>query len=95
MFCNICQTEINNPFPHNCLSIGVKLTEEDPINPIHYKNHPSGIECIEITRHMNFNLGSAMKYLWRVDSKDDPITNLEKAVWYINDEIKLRKKELK
>ncbi len=65
----------------------------DPVNhPKHYTNHPSGVECIEITRHMGFNLGNAMKYIWRADLKNNAIEDLEKAVWYINDEIQKRKK---
>lgn len=60
----------------------------DPINPTHYRSHPSGIECIEITRHMNFNTGNAVKYLWRYLDKGDPIENLQKAQWYIDDEIR-------
>jgi hypothetical protein len=65
----------------------------DPVNhPKHYTAHPSGIECIEITRHMGFNLGNAMKYIWRADLKDNAIEDLEKAVWYIRDEIEKRKK---
>lgn len=61
-------------------------------HPQHYNSHASGIECIEIVRHMSFNVGNAMKYLWRADEKGAPIEDLEKAVWYINDEIKKRKK---
>lgn len=60
----------------------------DPINPDHYRRHPSGIECIEVTRHMNFNVGNAIKYLWRYMDKGDPIENLKKAQWYIDDEIR-------
>ena len=41
----------------------------DPTNPEHYKGHPSGIECIQITEHMNFNLGNAIKYIWRADAR--------------------------
>ena len=62
-------------------------------NPPHYTSHPSGIECIEITRHMGFNLGNAMKYIWRCDLKGEEIEDLEKAVWYIQDEINKRKLE--
>lgn len=58
-----------------------------PINPTHYRSHPSGVECIQITRHMNFNMGNAIKYIWRAGEKGDPITDLQKAAWYINDEI--------
>lgn len=62
--------------------------EADAINPSHYRSHPSGIECIEITRHLNFNVGNAIKYLWRHMDKGDPIENLKKAQWYIDDEIR-------
>jgi hypothetical protein len=61
---------------------------EDAINPSHYRRHPSGIECIEVTRHMNFNAGNAVKYLWRYMDKGDPVENLKKAQWYIDDEIR-------
>ena len=58
--------------------------------PAHYTNHPAGVECIQITEHMNFNLGNAFKYIWRADLKDDAIEDLQKAVWYLNREIKRR-----
>jgi hypothetical protein len=60
-------------------------------HPPHYKAHPSGVECIQITEHMNFNLGNAMKYIWRSDEKGNAIQDLEKAKWYISREIELRK----
>ena len=64
----------------------------DPVNhPDHYLSHPSHIECIEVTEHMNFCLGNAIKYIWRADLKHDAIEDLEKAVWYINREIHRRK----
>lgn len=63
----------------------------DPVNhPKHYTSHPSGVECITITRHMNFNIGNAIKYLWRADEKGASLEDLKKAAWYINDEIKRR-----
>lgn len=56
--------------------------------PKHYNVHPSGVECIEITQHMNFCLGNAFKYLWRSGLKsDDAVEDLKKAIWYINKEI--------
>lgn len=59
----------------------------DMVNhPPHYKKHPSGVECIEITRHMPFNIGNAIKYLWRSEHKNGK-EDLEKAIFYIKDEI--------
>ena len=71
-----------------------KLSEQ--VNhPKHYTVDPSGIECIQITRHRNFNIGNAIKYLWRAGLKESnsDIQDLEKAIWYITDEIKRLKGE--
>ena len=67
----------------------------DNVNqPSHYCSHPSGIECIEITRHHDFAIGNAIKYLWRAGLKDsaNEIQDLEKASWYIQDKINQLKK---
>lgn len=57
-------------------------------HPPHYTAHPSGVECITVTEHMNFNLGNAVKYIWRAWLKsEDAIVDLEKARWYLNREI--------
>lgn len=75
--------------------------QNDNVNhPAHYTSHPSGIECIEITRHYSFDIGNAIKYLWRNGLKNDygrspidkQIEDLNKAIWYINDQIKLLQK---
>lgn len=70
-----------------------ETTEADPTNPRHYKSHPSGIECIQVIRHMNFNRGNAIKYIWRAGLKSDEIHDLAKAIWYLRDEIGRLKKE--
>jgi hypothetical protein len=63
----------------------------DAVNhPAHYMSHPSGVECITVTEHMGFNLGNAIKYLWRADLKGDAIEDLRKAIWYIDREIQKR-----
>jgi hypothetical protein len=63
----------------------------DNVNhPKHYTEHKSGVECIAITEHMNFCLGSAIKYIWRADLKGDVISDLRKAQWYIAREIERR-----
>lgn len=64
----------------------------DPVNhPRHYTSHPSGVECIEVVRHESFNIGNAIKYIWRHKDKGKPIEDLEKAIFYLQDEIKLIK----
>ena len=60
----------------------------DVTNPDHYRQHPSGVECITITEGFNFNVGNAIKYLWRAGLKtEDPTEDLVKAAWYVKREI--------
>ena len=70
--------------------------KNDQVNhPKHYTSDPSGIECINVTRHRNFNVGNAIKYLWRAGLKEDKdrklidkqVEDLNKAIWYLVDEI--------
>lgn len=58
-------------------------------HPKHYNAHPSGIECIDVVRHMNFNLGNVVKYVWRAGEKDPAkhLEDLKKARWYLDNEI--------
>lgn len=66
---------------------GCYLSRHDPVNhPKHYTSHPSGVECITVTEHMNFNVGNAVKYLWRSDQKNG-LEDLKKARWYVDREI--------
>ena len=70
------------------------MTTYDPVDkPKHYNIHKSGVECIQITEHMNFCLGNAVKYIWRADHKHDAIEDLRKAMWYIQREIDRRTRE--
>jgi hypothetical protein len=67
------------------------VAKHDPVNhPKHYTGHPSGVECIQITEHMGFCLGNAVKYIWRADLKNDAVEDLKKAEWYIRREIERR-----
>jgi 3',5'-cyclic AMP phosphodiesterase CpdA len=73
----------------------------DPVNqPGHYTSHPSGVECIVVTEHLNFCVGNAVKYLWRAGLKPGDalapaavadhlkrIEDLKKARWYVDREI--------
>lgn len=70
------------------------MTKEMVNHPDHYNSHPSGIECIQIIRHMTSNIGSVIKYCWRAGLKnldkseaETHKEDLEKARWYLNDEI--------
>lgn len=57
-------------------------------HPAHYTAHPSGVEAIQITEHLNFCVGNAMKYLWRAGLKTaSPLEDLRKAEWYVKREI--------
>lgn len=76
----------------------------DMVNhPPHYTAGPpcpncgEPIECITITRRLGFNVGNAVKYLWRVGRKGDvrkAIEDLRKAAWYCNDEADTIEREL-
>lgn len=67
----------------------------DAVNhPSHYTSDPSGVECITITRHRNFNIGNVFKYLWRLGlkesadktTKEKTLQDIDKAIWYLQDE---------
>lgn len=69
-------------------------------HPVHYTSHPArcegcgrGIECIQVTEHMGFNLGNVVKYVWRADLKGNPIDDLRKARWYLDREIQRRERQ--
>jgi len=71
----------------------IKMKDEAPVNPPkHRTSHPSGVECIQIAEHLNFNLGNALTYIWRADLKGNATEDLEKAAFYINRELKRRMK---
>lgn len=63
--------------------------EEHVSHPKWYNSDPSGVECIQIVRWRNFNIGNAIKYLWRngLKESDAQVQDLKKAIFYIQDEI--------
>lgn len=71
--CPVCDAESHDDFEKT----------GSAISPDHYKSHPSGVECIQITEHMDFLLGNAMKYIWRAGLKGDEVEDLKKAKWYL------------
>lgn len=81
---------------HECLD-NAEIPKKERVNhPDYYNRHPSGVECITIIRHHNFNIGSVIKYCWRnglkteegMSDKEKQIEDLKKAIFYLNDEIK-------
>lgn len=62
-------------------------SDDDQVNhPSHYNQVPD-LECIDVVRHFNFNRGNAIKYVWRAGAKGDEVQDLQKAIWYLTDEI--------
>lgn len=69
--------------------------QHDPVNhPKHYQSQgavcpkcSAEIECLDIVRHMEFNLGNAVKYIWRYKQKNG-LEDLQKARFYLDDFIK-------
>ena len=93
--CNTGPTEPHHPecpmapsFEHIEIQT-LSAVNHDPVNhPSHYTEHASGVECIQITEHMNFCLGNAVKYIWRAGLKNDnAIEDLKKARWYVDREL--------
>ncbi len=66
---------------------GTRRKHDSVNHPAHYTSSASGIECIQVTEHMNFCIGNAVKYLWRAGLKGDAVEDLKKARWYIEREI--------
>ena len=87
-----------------------KIKEDENVShPSHYTwlKDKCGIEVINITRHLDFDLGNAIKYILRAGRKpiinenlsDDflraAIQDLKKALFYINDKIDMLENEYK
>lgn len=71
-----------------------KLPHDSVNHPGHYNSNPSGVECITVVEHMSFNIGNAVKYLWRAGEKGDALEDLRKAAWYVNREVERMSKQL-
>ncbi len=69
------------------------MSDDQINNPKHYNSSNiicecgRQIECIDVTRHMDFNLGNAVKYIWRYAYKGG-LEDIKKARWYLEDYIK-------
>ena len=61
----------------------------DAINPAHYQGFSNGAQVVDITEHLSFSAGNAIKYLARAGKKDPAkhVEDLEKAAWFVQREI--------
>ena len=94
--CKIRKPEYENNVEQSNESANKKT--EQVSHPSHYAwlKDLCGVEPLDICRHLDFNTGNAIKYLLRKDKVDGNktktekrIEDLRKAVFYIQDEIKL------
>ena len=109
--CNIIADEYNIPYKQNIpiqfeeiAKNGTAITEEkeEMVNhPNHYAwlKELCGIEPIDICRHLDFNCGSAIKYILRkgkkemnLSEREQRVQDLSKAILYLQDEIDTIKK---
>lgn len=100
---NSYDTILKDYILENCMVYKDENANKDKVNhPSYYNSHPSGVECIDIVRHYNFDIGNVIKYLWRAglkkekgySSKEKEIEDCEKALFYLQDHIKQLKKGL-
>ena len=86
----------------------VKKLEEKQDRVSHPKHYSwlkdlCGIEPIDIARHMTFNTGNVLKYIIRsghksevgISNKEKAIEDLQKAIFYLKDEIERINKYVK
>lgn len=60
-----------------------QVGDADPVeHPAHYELSHPGLECIDLTAGMSFCMGNAVKYVWRYRSKNKPVEDLRKSLWY-------------
>lgn len=58
-------------------------------HPKHY--HPGKFETIKVIEawDLDYNLANALKYISRANLKEDLVSDLKKAIWYLKRRIKL------
>ncbi len=85
--------ELGTDEPPTADNIDEPPTADNIDHPSYYNDGIEAIDYIE-SHHMNFNLGNVIKYTTRAGLKsDDAVEDLEKAVWYLQREIKALKGE--
>lgn len=93
---------IDIPIPFEEIAKNGTATKEEKEEMVNHPNHYAwlkelcGIEPIDICRHLDFNCGSAIKYLLRkgkkemnLSEREQRVQDLSKAIFYLQDEIKM------
>jgi hypothetical protein len=63
------------------------VNDLDLINPPHYQQNPSGVQCCDIAEHLGYRMGNAWKYVWRAGRKTvEASLDYAKAHWYLDRE---------
>lgn len=80
-----------------CMGNNVEAVKGNGMTTIKHQDyygwHPTGVECKDIAEHFNFNLGMAIKYIWRAGRKtNSSIEDLQKAITCLEFEIEKIKK---
>ena len=98
MNCQFCYEDISksrrfsvdgNIVCERCFAEATALKEDVVNHPKHYTSHPSGVECKDISKHFDSPRGQAIQYIWRCEDKGHPITDLKKAIFWLNEKIKM------
>lgn len=92
--CDECGTAWDDDYYYELTDAGYEYLRDDVNHPSHYTSYP-GVEVIDLTKHMNFCRGNAVKYIARAGLKnpDTEIEDLRKAIWYLECEIERLEKQ--
>lgn len=97
--CNTCSFSKGSVWCDGCIVKAMNdglIQVNDPVNhPSHYTKGNIEVADFIADQKLNFDRGNAVKYVCRAGSKDPEkeIQDLEKAIWYIEHEIKMLKGE--
>lgn len=73
-------------FEHDSTQLAADESVDMVNSPPHYTNHASGIEWIDVGRHLTADWMNAGKYVFRAELKNG-LQDLQKALWYIEDSL--------
>lgn len=75
----------------SCFAESTAFKGDEVNHPKHYTQLP--IECKDVIKHFDACRGQAIKYIWRCEDKNNRIQDLEKAIFWIKEKIKMYQEE--